>query len=165
MKIRPLQLGDREQIRHLLERQPAFNEKERRLAVELVDESLKFPEKHDYLIYCAVDGSDKVAGYICFGPNPVADEAYDLYWIVVDEPYSRQGLGGRLLEEMESIGRAAHIRRVYIETSSTNGYRPARSFYGKKGYRRICTLKDFYRAGDHKVIYMKELNERGCISS
>ena len=48
-------------------------------------------------------------------------------------------------------------RRIYVDTSSTPLYEPARSFYEKHGYHVACLLKDFYREGDHKMIFMKEV--------
>jgi len=35
----------------------------------------------------------------------------------------------------------------------------ASTFYEKHGYRVACLLEDFYRKGDHKVIFMKEVTD------
>jgi len=44
-----------------------------------------------------------------------------------------------------------------VETSSTPPYEPARSFYERYGYQTVGSLMDFYREGDHKMIFMKEV--------
>jgi len=157
MVIRPLVWQDKDKIRQLLEQRGTFNKKEIDVAVELVDEALRFPEKDEYRVACAIDPPDSLAGYICFGPIPMTDDCYDLYWVVVDEKYSRSGIGGRLLEFMESNVIGLRARRIYVDTSSTSAYDAARSFYEKHGYRLVCVLKDFYRENDHKMIYKKEL--------
>lgn len=127
------------------------------MALDVIDEALNRPEKEDYSVFCAFDDDDSLAGYICFGPIPMTDDCYDIYWIVVDETSSRKGVGGKLLAFMEEFATRDGARRIYVETSSTSPYQPARSFYGKHGYRLVCSLKDFYREGDHKLIFMKEV--------
>jgi ribosomal protein S18 acetylase RimI-like enzyme len=87
----------------------------------------------------------------------MTDRCYDLYWIKVDEAASRKGVGGRLLEFMEEFVAREGARRIYVETSSTEPYQAARSFYEKHGYRIVCSLEDFYREGDHKMIFMKDI--------
>ncbi len=157
MEIRPLVEQDRDHIRQLVEQRETFSEQEIHVAMELVDEALRYPEKNEYHILCAIKGLHSVAGYICFGPIPMADDCYDLYWIVVHSQYSRQGVGGKLLEQMETVVTGKNARRIYVDTSSSPPYRPARAFYEKYGYRLECVLNDFYRPGDHKMIFMKEL--------
>jgi hypothetical protein len=48
-------------------------------------------------------------------------------------------------------------KRIYVETSSREQYRPTRSFYSCCGYCKEATLEDFYSSGDHKVIYLRML--------
>jgi ribosomal protein S18 acetylase RimI-like enzyme len=103
-------------------------------------------------------GNANLTGYICFGPVPMTDGCYDLYWIAVDEEFSRQGIAGKLLGFMEEFIIQKGARRIYVDTSTTAPYEPARSFYEKHGYQVACELKDFYREGDHKIIFMKEVS-------
>jgi ribosomal protein S18 acetylase RimI-like enzyme len=148
----------------LIRQRGTFNEQEVRVAMELVDAALKHPEKGDYRFLCAIDGHRSLAGYICYGPIPMTDGCYDLYWIAVDEQCSRKGVGRKLLEQMEAILYDDNARRIYLDTSSTLPYKAARSFYEKNGYRPVCVLNDFYRRGDHKMIWMKELKKIGSSS-
>jgi len=87
----------------------------------------------------------------------MTDDCYDLYWVVVDDKFSRNGVGGKLLGFMEEFVTREGARRIYVETSSTSPYEPARSLYKKHGYQMVCLLMDFYREGDHKMIFMKEV--------
>jgi len=157
MVIRPLVSQDKEKILRLLRQKGTFNEQEIQVALEVVEDSLRFPEKKDYTIFCAHDNAGNFAGYICFGPVPMTDNCYDLYWIAVDEQFSRQGIGGMLLRYMEGCLVRENARRIYLDTSSTRPYLPARSFYEKNGYRLVCVLEDFYREDNHKMIFMKNL--------
>ena len=159
--VRPLSFPDRPKILKLVEQSAVFTEKEIRVAIEIVDETLiALPNKSDYRIHCMDDGSGGLAGYICYGRIPLTDECFDLYWIAVDRKCSRAGIGGILLSFMENDLMEEGGGKVYVETSSTSPYLPARRFYMKNGYAPVCTLEDFYRKGDHKLIFMKELAGR-----
>jgi ribosomal protein S18 acetylase RimI-like enzyme len=157
MIIRPLISQDKTKIFCLLQQRGTFNNNEIKMAMELIDASLDYPEKKHYHVFCATDDGNRLAGYICFGPIPTTDGCHDLYWIVVDEEYERRGIGGKLLECMVKFVIREKGRRIYVDTSSTHPYAPARSFYNKHGYTLVSLLSDFYRGGDHKMILMKEV--------
>lgn len=180
MIIRPIAHQDRDKILRLLTQRGTFGEAEVRVAMEVVDEALQRPERRDYRIYCACPDAEDLAGYICFGVIPLTDDCYDLYWIAVNERFSGTGVGEELLSVMEESAANEGVRRIYIDTSSTPAYEAARSFYKKHHYDIVCVLTDFYRVGDHKLVFMKEvrsilapgaqdariaerpLDERGC---
>jgi len=157
MEFQPLISDDREKISSLLMQGNVFNRGEIQVALEVIDAALNEAGGKDYQVFCAFDNDRNISGFICFGPIPMTDRCYDLYWIKVDEAASRKGVGGRLLEFMEEFVAREGDRRIYVETSSTEPYQAARSFYEKHGYRLVCSLKDFYREGDHKMIFMKEV--------
>jgi ribosomal protein S18 acetylase RimI-like enzyme len=169
MEVRPFTFDDREKISRLLRQRGIFNEREVQVALDIIDETLLRPERKAYFIFCAVDDSDSLAGYICFGPIPMTEASYDLYWIVVDEGLSRRGVGRELLGFMEGFVKKEGARRIYVETSSNPPYEPARSFYEKHGYQVVCTLRDFYREGEHRIVFMKDVRclglEKGRLPS
>jgi ribosomal protein S18 acetylase RimI-like enzyme len=156
ISIRPLLTRDREQIFALVRRQDNFNAQEQAVAMEVIDDALD-PAKNDYSVLVAATETDAVAGFLCYGEIPLTDLRYDLYWIAVDPGTGRQGVGSRLLTAMETRLSKQGPARVYVDTSSTPGYERARYFYEKNGYAAVCMLKDFYRDGDDRIIYLKKL--------
>ncbi|MFH1077184.1 MAG: GNAT family N-acetyltransferase [Pseudomonadota bacterium] len=128
------------------------------VALELIDEALLYPEREDYIIYCSVAQDASLTGYICFGQIPLTDFSYDLYWIAVDEQCARKGIGGELMRFMEEYTCKKGGRSIYIDTSSTPEYEAARSLYKRHSYQLMCVLEDFYRPGDHKMIFSKKLS-------
>lgn len=157
LKIRPLaSASDREQILAFLAQRDLFTDEELDVARELLDDVLDNPDS-DYQILCAVDQSNTVRGYICFGRIPMTDRCYDLYWIAVDLDQARQGMARLLLDHMEGAMREQGGSRIYLDTSSTGPYQAAKAFYFKNGFTVECVLADFYRPGDDKVIYKKDL--------
>jgi ribosomal protein S18 acetylase RimI-like enzyme len=154
--IRPFVRDDREAVLGLLRESRMFRAQELEVARELIDIGLDKPEQKDYILFTA-ELSGRVAGYICFGPTPATQAAYDLYWIAVAPHLRGRGIGGRLLDFAEAEIASRGGRLVIIETSSTQKYLPTRGFYQKKGYAVEARIRDFYRAGDDRLIYVKRM--------
>ncbi|MBS7646206.1 GNAT family N-acetyltransferase [Candidatus Bathyarchaeota archaeon] len=97
----------------------------------------------------------RVAGYLCFGPTPLTDGVFDIYWIAVDPEFQGRGIGRRLISHIEEYARRRGGRKIMVETSSRREYGPARSLYEGMGYREMARIPDFYSPGDAKIIYEK----------
>jgi ribosomal protein S18 acetylase RimI-like enzyme len=147
---------DMETVREIVVSSGFFSDAEIEVAVELVQERLNKGLSSGYYFLFAERGG-KVIGYSCFGPIPCTAESYDIYWIAVREDLRRSGLGARILNRVEQKISSMGGKRIYVETSSRDQYKPTQSFYKKCGYREEALLKDFYSPGDQKVIYLKLL--------
>lgn len=152
LSVVPLQTADRQKVVEIVRKQTNFLQCEIDIAIEVIDAA--FNPEEDYRVLVAVDENHQVHGFISYGPVPLTEKRFDLYWIAVDPSLGRHGTGTILLQEMEKDLRqqGGHI---YIDTSSTEGYLPARRFYEKNDYQIVAHLKDFYRTGDDKIIYRK----------
>ncbi len=157
MVIRRAVQADKGKIEKILRQRNTFTETEVQVALDVFEDALSHPAKRDYRIFCACDNADEVLGYICFGPIPLTEGSYDLYWIAVDENFWGTGIATKLLQSMENALQEEGARKVYIDTSSTPPYKAARSFYKSNGYAVVCVLTDFYRIGDDRVIFMKQI--------
>ena len=147
---------DRGSVHQLLKKRDIFTADEVEVALSVLDEHINFPGRDDYEVLCAFN-DNALLGYICFGPIPMTDRCFDLYWIAVGETYSRRGIGGLLVSAMEKNLVERGARHIYIDTSSTQPYDPARKFYHKHGYSVAAKFDDFYRTDDHKIIFVKKL--------
>lgn len=155
LKIRPLRKSDRAPIEKILHDTKVFVPAEIEVACELLDIALNVPDQKDYRIFSAVGDDDHPVGYVCYGPTPCTDGTWDLYWIAVDPTVQGKKIGKQLLEYTESAVRADKARMLLIETSSLPRYEGTRAFYTKNGYVELARVKDFYHAGDDKVILGK----------
>ncbi len=156
MDLRPLQPGDREPLAQMLGRIEQFTPEERACALELVDVSLERPQQPDYLFLIAHEGG-QVVGYICYGPTPMTQGTFDLYWIASDPRARTKGVGTRLLHAMERDLEARGARLIRVETSSQEGYGKTHAFYEKHHYAEAARLPDFYKPGDDLVTLTKRL--------
>lgn len=111
-------------------------------------------DDHTFVIYRNGD-PNAVAGFACFGPTPLTDRVWDLYWICVDHAQQGIGIGSQLLLKIEEDLSARGARAVYLETSDSKAYRAARDFYERHGYERTAHIDNFYAPGEGKVIYRK----------
>jgi D-alanine-D-alanine ligase len=156
VELRPLRPGDRDAIRELLQHCGNFRPEEIEVGVQLVDEALARNSVEDYH-FVVVTVAGRVAGYTCFGPVPLSDGVWDLYWIAVDPSQQGLGLGNRLHVATERHVQSAGGRLLLAETSSLPNYAAARAFYLRQGYQLLERLADFYRPGDDRLTFGKRL--------
>ncbi len=133
-----------------------FRPDEIEIAVELVEERLEQGESSGYH-FLFLERSDQILGYSCYGPIPLTQDSWDLYWIAIEPGSHRSGLGRRLLLETERRARVSGARQLFVDTSGRDDYLATRSFYLGCGYREAARLVDFYAPEDDKVIYARTL--------
>ncbi len=155
MNIRAATPADRARIHQILVSTARFTRQEIGWAMELVD--LVIAGKPEYEAHVIEQPDGTVQGYVLFGPTPMAEGVWDLYWIAVDPKHQGQGLGQVLLRFVENEVRRQAGRMLLIETSSKRSYAPTVRFYQRAGYREISRIKDFYRIEDDKVVFSKNV--------
>jgi len=157
IQIRKMIAEDRVAILRILEATDMFTPAELDVAMELVDIYLTNKEQKDYIIYVATDERKEVVGYVCYGPTPATDGTFDLYWIAVSPAMQQQGVGKKLLSFTEQAIMNQQGRMIVIETSSQTKYKPTQDFYLRNHYQLEARIKDFYRIGDDRLIFVKRL--------
>ncbi|MCK8601196.1 GNAT family N-acetyltransferase [Desulfoferrobacter suflitae] len=153
---RSVKPSDRKAVRSVVQSSGFFSPAETAIALELLDEHVNKGERSGYMFLFA-DLLEELVGYSCFGPISGTQSSYDLYWIAVLNDFRSRGIGRTILQETEQIIFRSGGRRIYVETSGRDQYRLTRLFYSRHAYAEAARLKDFYGAGDDKVIYVKIL--------
>jgi ribosomal protein S18 acetylase RimI-like enzyme len=155
IKIRPILTSDRAALLQILKNTSEFKPSEILVAEEVIDCCLR-DNNLGYFILVAEENTG-IAGYICYGPTPLTDGTWDLYWEAVPQERRGQGIGSALMKEAELAIRKAQGRLIIIETSSTPMYENTRHFYLGHDYEIIARIPDFYSLGDDKLILQKHL--------
>src|ERR1700741_4690365 len=158
--IRPMTAADRSGVFRILENAGNFTPEEVAIALELIDEWLELGEHSGYLAYVMESGSGEGSGvlvYVCFGPTPLTESTYALFWIAVDKPKHRGGVGKRLLKFAEDEIARRGGQMLLVETSSQETYGGTIQFYEKTGYELVGKIKENYKPGDDKLIFAKKL--------
>jgi len=154
--IRLFTQEDKPVVMRILRSMPEFKPAEVTVAEEVIDSYLADTSRSGYHILVAeVDST--VTGYICYGPAPLAEGTWDIYWIAVTPQKQGQGIGSALVAFAEDKIREARGRLVLVETSSQPQYEETRRFYQHQGYELICRVSDFYVPGDDKLVFRKRL--------
>ena len=145
---------DRQPLAELLGRIETFSQEEVACALELIDAAIT--GSNDYqVVIAAKDG--KVVGYICYGPTPMTEGTYDLYWIASDPKVRGQGVGAALVSAMEGDLRRRKGRLIRVETSAMEAYGPTRGFYASMKYTEEARFRDFYKVGEDLIILSKKI--------
>jgi ribosomal protein S18 acetylase RimI-like enzyme len=155
---REVQREDTGQVVALVSAAGNFSTAEIGIACELVEERLAKGEASGYEFVFLESSARELAGYTCYGPIAGTDRRFDLYWIAVHPRWQGHGLGRWLMAHTEQEIRSRGGVKVYIETSSRDGYSAARTLYQRCGYRLDARLEDFYAAGDANCIFSKVLH-------
>jgi ribosomal protein S18 acetylase RimI-like enzyme len=157
--MRNLKGGDLPDLIRILNETGAFNDVEVGCAVELLGIVLDDPNQKDYIVAVAEDGG-RAVGYVLYGPVPLTDGNFDLYWIATDPRVQGRGFGRRLLTHAEEDARNHGGRMLCLETSSQGGYERTRLFYEQAGYVEESRIRDFYRPGDDRITYVKRFSTK-----
>ena len=135
----------------------AFIQEEIDVAMELIDIVLRDENQNDYKIHCMVDDQDQAVGYICYGPTPMTQETFDLYWISVDPNFQGKGVGSKLLDFLEERVREEGGRMILADTSTIPQYEKTKNFYLQNGFQEVARIPDYYYPGNDRITFCKRL--------
>ena len=154
--IRPICHDDRAPLFDILDSVPEFSHDDVTVAREVIDSCLHDPSRSGYHVLVAeVDAG--VVDYICYGPTPLTQSTWDMYWMATLPARQGQGIGGNLMALAESRIVELGGRLALIETSSQPGYERTVRFHLHHGYELIARIPDFYAPGDDRLILQKKL--------
>ncbi len=156
-KVRPMTDEDKPAIIQMLRNIPEFKPVEVDIAEEVLDSYLCDSIRSGYHVFVAEVGSS-IAGYICYGPTPLTEGTWDIYWLAVVPDQQSKGIGKALLTFAEGNIKETKGRLALIETSSKPEYETTRRFHRAQGYELACRIADFYAPGDDKLVFQKRLS-------
>lgn len=110
-------------------------------------------QKH-HIVALVADKDNCIIGY---GIADCVAEELHITNIAVDPQYQHQGVGTRILCEIEKIGIERNCISVYLEVRVTNNV--AMDFYKKFGYQALYIRKNYYLDGTDAYVMAKELKE------
>jgi ribosomal protein S18 acetylase RimI-like enzyme len=148
---------DRASLLSMLIKTRSFTSAEIDVAMELIDIVLKDQIQKDYQIYCMVDDQDQAIGYICYGPTPMTQGTFDLYWIAVDPDFQKQGVGSNLLDFLGKVVKELKGRMILADTSFIPHYEKTQNFYLRNGFQEVARVPDYYYPGNDRVTFCRRL--------
>lgn len=155
LRIKPRKT-DIQKIQNILSSAGNFYPFEMDIAIELLESYVDEGASSPYHFIFA-DEAKSMAGFICYGPIPLTEKRYDIYWIAVLRKKQGCGIGRSLIAEAEKRIRSVGGSYIYVDTSSRDDYHSSRKFYETCGYECVARVPHFFRDDDDKIIYMKKL--------
>ena len=112
-------------------------------------------ETEAFWLTCHVDGSP--VGFCYTVPEDLTEGTWNMLALAVHPDFQGSGLGTALVQAAERRLRSNGQRILLVDTSSTDDFALTRQFYARNGYEEEARIRDFWSAGDHKVIFRKSI--------
>jgi len=114
-------------------------------------------DSFDIWLLAAVDG--KKIGVIYCTSEVMTNGTWNILMLLVHPDHHRQGYGSQLVKSLEQRLAEQQARLIIVETSSLEDFEQTRCFYKKIGYAQAAVIRDFYDAGNDKLIFSKSLSD------
>jgi ribosomal protein S18 acetylase RimI-like enzyme len=124
------------------------------MLAEMAEPYLSGSEPHIWLV---AQTETNVLGFAYCEPERMTDGTYNLLAIAVEPTQQSSGIGQLLVGAVERASKALEVRVLLVETSSLPEYERTRAFYEQLGFHREAVIREFYAAGENKVVFWKQL--------
>ena len=104
------------------------------------------------------DGAPMALAYCA--PERMTAGTWNLLLIAVHPDRQEQGHGAALLRHVETELSARGERLLLVETSGLPEFERTREFYRKNGYEEEARIREFYAAGEDKIVFRKRVGAR-----
>jgi len=151
-EIRPVVQQDLEALKEVIISTDLFPVEE---LDEMISDYLENPTS-DQIWMAFILNKVPVAFAFC-SPEKFTDGTYNLLAIAVLPKHQGLGIGQQLVKQVEELLAAKQKRVLIVETSSGENFVSTRKFYQKLGYTKEASIREFWKAGEDKVVYWKKL--------
>ena len=121
---------------------------------EMISDYLTNKDSNDYW-FTYDDGKPIAIGYCA--PERMTQGTWNLYLIAVHRDYQKSGRGASMLRHIEQRLAERGERILLVETSGLQSFEGTREFYRKCGYSQEARIREFYQAGEDKIVFRKLL--------
>lgn len=101
------------------------------------------------------DGSPIAVAYCA--PEAMTVGTWNLLLIAVHPDRQGTGIGAQLMSFVEAKLASEGARVLLVETSGTDDFVRTRAFYAQLGYDEEARIREYYDAGDDKIVFRKAL--------
>ena len=102
------------------------------------------------------DGGRPV-GLAYVAPERMTSGTWNVLLIAIHPDRQGEGRGAALLRHVEQDLAGRSERVLLVETSGLPSFAPQRAFYLRCGYDEEARIREFYQAGEDKVVFRKAL--------
>lgn len=110
-----------------------------------------------WLTAAQVDKDQPFAVAYC-APERMTSGTWNLYLIAIHPDHQGHGHGRALLAHVEIMLARRGERVLLVETSGLPAFARTRAFYARCGYDEEARIREFYQAGEDKIVFRKALS-------
>jgi len=151
-KIRPVTTADVDDLKLVLDSCELFPSE---YLDEMISDYFNNAETEDHWFTFLIDEKPVAIGY-CI-PEKLTEGTYNLLAIGVSQNAQRKGVASAMMEYIEQQLKQKKGRLLLVETSSDEAQIAARKLYQKIGYKQVAVIDDFWKDGEDKIVFLKQL--------
>lgn len=121
----------------------------------ILDDGLKPSATNEH--HWIVDDDGETVGVAYFARERMTSGTWNLQMIAVHPARQGQGHGIALVRHVEQVLASRGERLLLVETSGLPEFESTWAFYRKCGFQEESRIRDYYKPGDDKITYRKEL--------
>ncbi|GAB3641274.1 GNAT family N-acetyltransferase [Spirosoma arcticum] len=149
--IRPVTSGDVPALKALIDALGLFPGE---MLDDMMADYFTNPDSSDCWL---IDDENGPVGVAYYAPERLTEGTWNLYLIAVQADQQGKGRGAAMMRYVEQALRERGERLLLVETSGLPSYEYQRAFYRRCGYTEEARIRDFYQAGEDKVVFWKTL--------
>jgi ribosomal protein S18 acetylase RimI-like enzyme len=104
-----------------------------------------------------IDYNGRSIAIAYLAPEPMTDGTSNLLLLAVHPEHQGIGIGQLLMRDAEASLAERGERILLVETSSLPEFERTRDFYRRLGYIQEARIRDYYAAGEDKIVFWKAL--------
>ncbi len=133
---------------------------------EMLDEMISgyLSEQGNAEIWLTLDDNGPIAVAYA-APERMTDGAWNLLLIAVKSERQGQGAGQMLISHIERLLNERNQRILLVETSGLPEFQQSRRFYAFAGFSEEARIRDYYKAGEDKIVFRKTLFGKTTLST
>jgi ribosomal protein S18 acetylase RimI-like enzyme len=122
---------------------------------EMIGNSLDSRSDAEIWLTCEQNGT--AVGFCYAVPEKLTEGTWNMLALAVLPSLQGTGVGQAIVLALEDVLRRAGHRLLIADTSGDSAFNGTRAFYRKIGYAEAARIRDFWAAGNDKVVFWKLL--------
>jgi ribosomal protein S18 acetylase RimI-like enzyme len=122
---------------------------------EMIGNSLDSRSDAEIWLTCEQNGT--AVGFCYAVPEKLTEGTWNMLALAVLPSLQGTGVGQAIVLALEDVLRRAGHRLLIADTSGASAFNGTRAFYRKIGYAEAARIRDFWAAGNDKVVFWKLL--------
>ncbi|MEM1198340.1 MAG: GNAT family N-acetyltransferase [Pseudomonadota bacterium] len=152
MKIRPTTSEDIPALTQVVDGTALFPSE---MLPDLLSAFLSGDESESVWLTAEEDGN--AIGFCFASAEDLTDGTWNMLALAVLPAKQGTGVGGAIVAALEKHLAEQGKRLLIVDTSGTDDFAQTHEFYRKHGYTEEARIRDFWAAGDDKIVFWKAL--------